>query len=143
MTVDSSHTIQVGELLRLENEELFVIAVNTNLISVERGQNGTVMATHANDTPVHANRTLTVERGVNGTTAATISDNDSISAYVVPDDISDWCLEETINAYHMGRSGGVRTIGGTDATREVKGIGITDLREGMVEKYQRLRMAAV
>ncbi len=142
-TVDASHTIQVGELLRLNNEEMLVVAVNGNDISVDRGQNGSIMATHANDTDVHVNRTLTVERGVNGTTAASISDDDSISAYVVPEDIQDWCLEETINAYHMGRSGGVRTIGSVDATREVKGIGITDLREGMVEKYQRLRMAAV
>ena len=142
-TADSSHGILVGERIRLENEEMVVVAVSTNDITVDRGHNGTVIATHANDTPIHNARTLTIVRAVNGTSDGASSGAVPVVKFEPPFDIQDWCLQETINAYHMGRSGGVRTIGGSDATREVKGIGITDLREGMVEKYQRLRMAAV
>lgn len=45
---------QVGQLLRIEDEYLHVVAIDTgtNILTVERGVNGTSAASHSNGTPI-------------------------------------------------------------------------------------------
>ncbi len=114
ITLDPSHGVLAGETIQLEAEQLFVISVATNDINVIRAYNGTVLAAHANDTPVHTNRTLTIVRGANGSTAATHADTTAITKYTPPSNIVNLCLEMALAVVHQedaGMTGGVGKSG--------------------------------
>jgi hypothetical protein len=89
ITVDDASLVNTGEIIRLEFEQCKVRDRNetNDRLSVIRGWNNTMRATHADNTPVDVYRTVTVERGVNGTTAAAHLLNVAISRYIAPDDV--------------------------------------------------------
>jgi hypothetical protein len=75
VTIDGSHGIVAGEVIRIDSEQMYVISVSTNDLTVVRAFDGSVLASHNDDAAIHVNRTLTIERGMNGTTAASHSDS--------------------------------------------------------------------
>jgi len=52
VTMTAGHSVQAGHTLLIETEQLYVSTVATNTLTVERAQNGTTAATHANSTAV-------------------------------------------------------------------------------------------
>jgi hypothetical protein len=143
LTLDSSHGVLVGERIRLESEELFVRAVSTNDLTVDRAVNGTVLAAHSTNTPVHVFRTVTVERGANGTTAATHADAVAMSVYEPPFDVVQLMLAEAIAQLTQQGAGWGRQVGQGDGAREFSGRDLATLRERVTAFYLRARSAAV
>ena len=143
VTVDASHGVKAGEVIRIDSEQMYVEAVSGNDLTVVRAYNGTVLASHNDNTAIHINRTLTVERGVNGTTAATHADATAIDVYEPPFDIQELCLAETIAALAQEGAGWGRVVGAGEAAREMDGRGIADLRERVVGGYRKRRLAVV
>ena len=143
VTIDGSHGIVAGEVIRIDSEQMYVVSVSTNDLTVIRAWDGSVLASHSNNAAIHVNRTLTIERGVNGTTAASHSDEATISKYVPEADVSRWCMAEAIASYHQEHSGwGINVGTGTGATA-LDGRDLTQLRQSMVRYYRRLREAII
>lgn len=89
LTVDDASLVQIGELIRIDFEQMLVKDRNTttNKLYVLRGWNATARALHLDNATLDIYRTVTVQRGVNGTTAATHANGVSLSRYVAPDDV--------------------------------------------------------
>ena len=143
ITVDSSHGIVAGEVIRIESEQMFVAFIATNDLTVIRAYNGSVLATHSDDTAIHINRTLTIERGVNGTTAATHADATSITPYEPPLDIQSLCIGETLAMYAQEEAQWGRAVGPGDASRDFTTLDLAARKHRTVEYYSRVRMAVV
>ena len=150
VTLDSSHGIVAGEVIRIGSEQMYVVSVSTNDLTVIRAWDGSVLAAHSNNAAIHVNRTLTIERGVNGTTAASHSDDASISKYTPDNDVARWCLAEALSTYHQENAGWARTTsgtgfvtGGTYLDRELEGSSMSQLRTSMVAYYRKAREAVV
>jgi hypothetical protein len=143
VTLDSSHGIVAGEVIRIDSEQMFVLSVSTNDLTVVRAWDGSVLASHSNNTAIHVNRTLTIERGINGTTAASHSDEATINKYTPDSDISRWCMAEAIATYHQEHSGWGRSIGTGDGATELTGREITQLRQSMVAYYRKVREGVI
>ena len=86
-SVASGAALNVGEIIRIDFEQMKIKDKKTNSINVIRGWNGTARAAHTSSTAVDVYRTVTVERGVNGTSAAVHANGTAISRYLAPDDI--------------------------------------------------------
>jgi hypothetical protein len=143
VTIDSSHGIVAGEVIRIDSEQMYVVSVSTNDLTVIRAWDGSVLAAHSNNAAIHVNRTLTIERGMNGTTAASHSDEAAISKYVPDSDVSRWCMAEAVATYHQEHAGwGVNIGTGTSATA-LDGRDLSQLRQSMVDYYRKTREAAV
>ena len=143
VTIDGSHGIVAGEVIRIDSERMYVISVSTNDLTVIRAYDGSVLASHSDDTAIHVNRTLTIQRAVNGTTASSHSDSASITKYTPEPDITRWALAEAITTWHQEHSGWGRTIGTGDGAGEFSGREITQLRESMAGYYRRAREAVI
>ena len=150
VTLDGSHGIVAGEIIRLDSEQMYVVSVSTNDLTVIRAWDGSVLAAHNDDVACHVNRTLTIERGLNGTTAASHSDSASITRYLPDADVVRWCLAEALSTYHQEHAGWARTTsgtgfvtGGTYEGRELEGVSMSQLRTSMVGYYRRAREAVV
>lgn len=78
----------VGQLLRIEDEYLHVLAINTTT------------------------NTLTVARGVNGTTAASHAQDTAIDVYAIPADVQSACLRIASWLYKQPDAGFVQAAGG-------------------------------
>lgn len=87
VTLADGALVNIGELLRVEFEQMLARDKQGNLCSVARGWNGTKRVAHLTGTTVDVYRTAKVERAVNGTTAAEHAKNVAISRYFAPDDI--------------------------------------------------------
>ena len=143
VTLDSSHGVVAGEVIRIDSEQMYVVSVSTNDLTVIRAWDGSVLASHSNNTAIHVNRTLTIERGVNGTTSASHSDEASISKYTPDTDISRWCMAEAIATYHQEHAGwGVIVGTGTGATT-LDGRELSQMRQSMVGYYRKAREAVI
>jgi len=143
VTVDSSHGIVAGEVIRIESEQMFVVSVATNDLTVIRAYNGSVLAAHSNNTAVHINRTLTIERGINGTTAATHADATSITPYEPPLDIQSLAIGETLAMVAQEEAQWGRTVGPGDSARDFTTLDLAARKHRTVEYYSRVRMAVV
>ena len=51
-TVDDGTDFNVGETILIDSEQMYITAIATNLLTVERGVNGTTAATHANNATI-------------------------------------------------------------------------------------------
>ena len=143
VTVDATHGLKAGEVIRLDSELMYIESVSTNDLTVVRAYDGSVLASHNANVAIHVNRTLTIERAINGTTGATHADATAIDVYEPPFDINQWCLAETIAAYLQEGAGWGRTIGQGDGATEFDAKGLAGLRKEMVARYQRVRVGVV
>jgi len=143
ITVDSSHGIGAAEVIRVGSEQMFVVSVATNDLTVIRAYNGSVLAVHSDDTAIHINRTLTIERGINGTTAATHADATSITPYEPPMDIQSLCIGESLAMFAQEEAQWGRAIGPGDAARDITTLDLAARKQRTVEYYSRVRMAVV
>jgi len=92
VTVSDGTKVSIGEVIRIEFEQMKVLDIAGNDLLVSRGWNLTKRASHDSGKDVDVYRTFTVSRGANGTTAAAHSDA-AISRYVAPEDIRWLCKQ--------------------------------------------------
>ena len=143
VTVDASHGINAGETIRIDTEEMYVTNVATDILTVIRAWNGTVLALHNDNTAIHINRTLTIERGKNGTTGATHADATAISVYEPPLDVTQLAVAESIAMLHQEGSGWGRSVGIGEEGRELEGRELGRYRKMTLGHYRRVLMEAV
>lgn len=79
--------VNVGEIIRVDFEQMKILDKKTNTLLVVRGWNNTTRTTHTTSTDVYVYRTFTIKRGVNGTTAATHLISTALNRYVAPPEI--------------------------------------------------------
>ena len=104
-TVDNGAEFNVGEVLRIGQEDLHVEAIDTHVLSVTRKWNETESAAHANDAAIQVYRTYTVKRGVNGTTDADHTNGVAISRYLPPWDVN-WLARQIAGLMHKKAKSG-------------------------------------
>jgi len=143
ITVDGSHGIAAGEVIMVGSEKMYVNEVVGNVLSVQRAYDGTTLAAHLNNAAVSINRTLTITRGVNGTTAATHADDSAVTTYVVPADIKRLALALSVVEYHQQGAGYARSIGQGEAAVEYTGRAVAVMKTETVDRYLRVREAAI
>ena len=143
VTLDASHSVVAGEVIRINTEQVYVLYVSTNDLTVIRAYDGSTLAAHTDDDAIHIKRSLTVERAVNGTTAASIADNAAVSKYEPPFEIVEWCIQEVIATIHQETGGMGRSVGAGDGAREVTGRELSDMRARRIDYWQRGREAAI
>lgn len=87
LTLTSATNVKVGEIIRVDFEQMRVRDIRSGKAAVMRGWNGTPKAAHLINAEVDVYRTFSVERAVNGTSAAEHLASVSIGRYVPPEDI--------------------------------------------------------
>jgi hypothetical protein len=97
--VDNGAEFYANEVIRCGTEDMHIRAIATHTLYVDRGWNGTIKATHLNDSALAVYRTFNVKRGANGTTAA-VHSNKAISRYVVPSDVN-WLTRQIAGLMRM------------------------------------------
>lgn len=88
-TVASGAALNVGEVIRIDGEQLRILDINSNTVYWERGWNKTTKASHSNGANVDVYRKFTIERGVNGSTAAAHTSGDALTRQIVPSDVNE------------------------------------------------------
>lgn len=84
--VNDGSLVSIGEVVRVDFEQMRVRDRLGNTLLVSRGYNGTKRATHLTSTDVYVYRTFNVERAANGTGAGAHS-SAVIYRYLVPEDV--------------------------------------------------------
>ncbi len=102
--------VSVGEILKVDFEQMRLLDKSSNTGLAMRGYNGTKRAVHTNAADVYVYRTFTVKRGANGTTAA-IHSSKAVSRYVAPADVIGLCKQLSILAMKLGQSGYAGKVG--------------------------------
>lgn len=85
--------VNVGEVIKVDHEQMKVLDIKGNTAVVVRGWNSTTKNTHTISTDVYVYRTYTIKRGVNGTTAAAHNNGTAISRYLAPPEVRYLVLE--------------------------------------------------
>ena len=105
--------VAIGEIIKIDNEKMLVLDIQSNTIVVERGWGGTTRAAHNTSVNVNVYRTFTVKRGVNGTTAAEHAQDVAISKYIPPWDVHYLCkqmasiMSKKAESSYAGKTGSV------------------------------------
>jgi len=135
--------INVGEVILADAERMLVVeyVAATDVATVKRAYDGTVLATHTTPS-VYAPRTLTVERGAAGSTAATHLTAAAVTRNLPPGPVTDLCIAETLTTFEQEMSGYGRTVGSGETAREARGAGLADVRR-QAQTYKRTRQAVV
>lgn len=124
----------IDEILQLDAEWLHVLSISGNNLTVERSYNGTVLATHSG-AEVYAQRLLTVQRGFGGSTAATHLNSAGITVDIVPGQVRELAIAESLNYVYQKTDAYARTIGENSSI--VPGGSLPDLRNRVYEGFAR------
>jgi hypothetical protein len=120
--------IVAGEVIQVDAEWMLAVSVAGSTVVVERGYNGSVIATHSASTTVYAQRQLTVARGFGGSTAAAHLSNAAVTVQLIPADAHELAIAEALNIVFQKTAAYARTIGENGAV-PVPGGGLQDLRD--------------
>jgi hypothetical protein len=120
--------IVAGEVIQVDAEWMLAVSVAGSVVVVERGYNGSVIATHSAAAAVYAQRQLTVARGFGGSTAAAHLSNAAVTVQLIPADAHELAIAEALNIVFQKTAAYARTIGENGAV-PVPGGGLQDLRD--------------
>lgn len=143
VTVDASHGLQAGEVILVDSERMYIESVSTNDLTVIRAYDGSTLADHNDDTQIYTFRTLTIERGNNGTTAATHANATAISVYEPEFDISEHCLALTLARIAQGEAMWGRSVGTGEGAREFNARNLQAIHKEIIAHYKRHRSGVV
>jgi hypothetical protein len=135
LTVASGPAIKAGEILQLDAEWMLAESVTGNNVTVIRAYLGTQPAVHAS-AEVYAMRSLTVIRAFGGTTAATHANGATAAVQLIPAEVREYAIAETLNFVYQKASGYARTLGENGAL-PVPGGSLPDLRNRVYERHGR------
>jgi hypothetical protein len=142
LTVSDGTQFAVDEVLLIESERVLVTEISGNVLTIERGFEGSVLATHAAGVDIYAPRTLTVTRGALGSTAATHNTGVTISMWRVPSAVRQYVTAEAIHELMQEQTGWFRTMsassifGGT-AKRAATIEALVDYRDQLYRTHGR------
>ena len=136
LSTTGSGTLNVGEVLLLDQERMLVTDLTSGVATVKRAWDGTVLTTHS-AAPISAYRLLTVTRGALGSTAATHSNGASVSRHRVPGLIRDLAIAESLNRVLQETSGYARMVGAGDMAQPASGAGLAELWDEAETAYCR------
>jgi hypothetical protein len=128
VTVQSGTAFAAGETILVDGERMRIDEIAGNALIVTRAWDGSNIAAHSVGATIYAPRTLTVVRGALGTTAATHSSGATVYRWDPPGPVRQLCVAEALTDLLQGRSGYARTAGAGENEREVRGVGLADLR---------------
>jgi hypothetical protein len=94
ITVTDGTQLNVDEVIQIDSERMLIVDVTANLVTVKRGWDGTVLATHTAGTHIYASRSLTVARGQLGTVATTHTLGAAASISEIPAPVKDLAVAE-------------------------------------------------
>jgi len=117
----------VGEVLTLGTERMLVVDVVGNVLTVKRGWDGTVLATHSGAT-IYASRLLTVVRGALGTTAAAHLISTAAARHLVPPLAKTLTIAEAMVTQLQMTSGYAASVGSGAGKVTGLGMGLNGLR---------------
>jgi hypothetical protein len=138
ITVSNGALLVAGETITIDSEQMLVVSISGNTVTVKRMWDGSTLAAHAtNPSDIYSPRTLTVERGSTGSTAAVHDTATAIVRQVYPGPVRTLCLAETINTLGNELSGYAREAS-SEAMRILTGkAGIEGLRTSVRAGYGR------
>jgi hypothetical protein len=144
LTTSGSGTLNVGEVLTVDSEQMLIEMIVGSVTTVRRAWNGTTLATHSASAEIYAQRLLTVARGMYGTTAATYSNGAAVYRQRIPSLIRDLAIAETVNQILQEGSGYARMVGsGADAHPAPGADLASKWEEAMVAHGRKARTRAV
>lgn len=129
-------TVNQGEILLLDSEQMLVLGVTGSAASVQRAFNGTPLQAHAGVT-IYAYRSLTVQRGFAGTAAASWNSGAAVYRHRVPAVVRDLAIAESQNRTLQETSGYARTVGAADNAAPAPGVALADLWDEARTAYGR------
>jgi len=137
LTWTGAGTVNQGEVLLLDQEQMLVLGVAGGVAMVSRAWNGTQLQDHSS-AEIWAYRSLVVQRGFLGTTAATWTLGTAIYRHRVPAIIRAIAIGESANRILQETSGYARTVGGPDMAMPAPGIALADLWDEARTEYGRI-----
>ncbi len=126
----------VGEVLRVDAEELLIESIVSNTLYVRRAWNGTTLADHLTSADIYAYRRLQVQRGYGGTTAAAHLDGTAVTRWSAPPAPAKLCLALALDDLVQSGAAYARTSGDGENIRDTRTPGLTALWK-RVEPYRR------
>ncbi len=148
VAVTTGSAYSTGETILLDSEQMLIVDIAGNNLTVKRAWNGSALATHSGST-IYGSRTLTVRRGALGTTAASHSSGASVDRWDVPGMLRQLVIAEAINTLIQGAggySGTTNAEGGGlgSGSRKAAHSGLEDIRKrAFVELGRKARTGAV
>jgi hypothetical protein len=129
-------TLNPGEVLQLDGEQMLVESVVAGVATVERAWNGTVLAEHTAAT-VYAMRQLTVLRGQYGTAAASAANGTVVARHRPPQLIRDLNIAIAADQVMQEQSGYSRTVGAGESQMRATGYALADLWDQAKTRFGR------
>lgn len=125
LTTTGSGTLNAGEVIVLDTEDMLVEQIVNGVATVRRAWNGTTLAEHSN-AAVYAFRELSVNRAQLGTTASTYESGAAVYRHRVPQLVRDLSIAESSGQLLQEGSGYARTVGSGEASAPAPGIALMD-----------------
>lgn len=132
LTVTDGTQVKVGEIIRVNFEQMKILDVSGNDLLVIRGWNRTKRAAHLTAQDVYVYRTYTVKRGVNGTTAAEHTAK-AVERYHPPADVS-WLCRQMAGLMLKKADSGFSGRVGNEATGET--FYYSEFPKGVIENVK-------
>lgn len=136
-TVTDGTQLHVDEVIQLDSERMLITDITGNQVTVKRGWDGSVLATHNAGTHIYTFRTLSLLRGQLGTAAATHTAGVAAATWRVPTLLRDLAIAESANRA-LQETGGYRDPQGEGASAMAHlGSALADLWDEAETAYGR------
>ena len=126
MSTTGSGSLNAGEVILLDQEQMLVEQVVAGVATVRRVWNGTALQDHTAAT-VYAYRQYSVLRAQLGTTAGSYSSGAAVNRHRVPQLVRDLSIAESNNRLLQEGSGYARTVGSGESAVPAPGMALADL----------------
>jgi hypothetical protein len=121
----------IDEVILIDAERMLIVDIAGNNLIVKRQWDGSTLATHTSGADVYASRRLTVERGAQGTVAASHGNGTAIARHTPPGLIRDLCVAEALAQLLQEPAGYARGGGVQDNSRN--GISTSNIRSSKAQ----------
>lgn len=129
--------IVTDEVLGIDGERMLAVDVVGSTVTVRRGWDGSVLATHSPVAPVNALRTLVVERGALGTTAASHNNADPVVRQVFPGPVVNYAVALALVDMGLEQRGMMTKATRGDQVQTRASVDIDALQDRVLTTYGR------
>lgn len=143
-SVFTGSQFRVGEVIVIDSEKMKIVEVASNVLTVKRAWDGSVLAAHTNGTAVYAYRTLEVIRGALGTTIASHNTSANVYLQLVPRLVQQLAVAEALNFLQQESGGYSASTGSGTSGNNLTGGQLDAIRNQALAQYgRRARMRSV
>lgn len=136
LSVTGSGSLNAGEVIVLDSEDMLVEKIVAGVATVRRAWNGTTLAAHSG-AAVYAFREFSVVRGQLGTAAASYEAAAAVSRHRVAPLVRDLEIAEAAGQLLQEGSGYARTVGSGEAAHPAPGIALADKWDEVYTRHGR------